>query len=192
MAEKYDLNSFVLATIAIFSGGKSHTRRSEVNSKDIRRFELPITARLQRYPQFRYILKCINCKNDSFPSLLYYVCIIIGLFDILYTDATGDTSEITTREGRNITLPCKTSNGQSGLWRKTVWFKGSEKVISIKNGGHFIYSQRKYPITVLDKESIRLVYVDRYDHGNYSCRALYIDGDAFKNVQQNITLLVKG
>ncbi|XP_066029394.1 fibroblast growth factor receptor 2 isoform X1 [Pocillopora verrucosa] len=106
-------------------------------------------------------------------------------------DATGDTSEITTREGRNITLPCKTSNGQSGLWRKTVWFKGSEKVISIKNGGHFIYSQRKYPITVLDKESIRLVYVDRYDHGNYSCRALYIDGDAFKNVQQNITLLVK-
>ena len=55
-----------------------------------------------------------------------------------------------------------------------------------------IYSQRKYPITVLDKESIRLVYVDRYDHGNYSCRALYIDGDAFENVQQNITLLVKG
>lgn len=173
--------------------GKSHTRRSEVNGKDIRRFELPITARLQRYPRFRYILKCIDCKNDSFPSLLYYVCIIIGLFDISYTDATGDTSEITTREGRNITLPCKTSNGQSGLWYKTVWFKGSEKVISIKNGGSiYIYSQRKYPITVQDKESIRLVYVDRYDHGNYSCRALYIDGDAFKNVQQNITLLVKG
>ncbi|PFX30405.1 Tyrosine kinase receptor Cad96Ca [Stylophora pistillata] len=106
--------------------------------------------------------------------------------------ATSEASGITTREGKNVTLPCKTSNGQSGIWYKTVWFKGLDRVIFIGNGGHFIiYSQRKHPITVVDKESIRLDYVDRYDHGNYSCRALYLDGSDLKNVQQNVTLLVK-
>ena len=63
----------------------------------------------------------------------------------------------------------------------------------IQQGGHFIiYSQRKNPISVVGQESIRLTYVDRYDHGNYSCIALYLDGNDLKSVEQDISLFVKG
>lgn len=55
------------------------------------------------------------------------------------------------------------------------------------------YSQRKNPYALVGQQSLRLTGVDRYDHGNYSCTAMYLlPTFDFKNVKDEVTLLVKG
>ena len=55
------------------------------------------------------------------------------------------------------------------------------------------YSQRKNPYTLVGEQSLRLTGVDRYDHGNYSCTAMYLlQNFDFKSVKDDVMLLVKG
>lgn len=54
------------------------------------------------------------------------------------------------------------------------------------------YSRRKNPYSPVGQQSLWLTGVDRYDHGNYSCTALYLLQNHFKNVKQDVMLLVKG
>lgn len=54
------------------------------------------------------------------------------------------------------------------------------------------YSQRKNAYTLVGRQSIYLSGVDRYDHGNYSCKALYLENFESKKVQEDVLLLVKG
>ena len=55
------------------------------------------------------------------------------------------------------------------------------------------YSQRKNPYSLVGQQSLRLIGVDRYDHGNYSCTAIYLlHNFDFKSVQEAVVLLVKG
>ena len=104
----------------------------------------------------------------------------------------GDSSKVTAKEGQNATLPC-TATVQGGIWQKTSWFKGTQKVISIQPGGYYaIYSQRKKGISVVGQQSIRLTAVDRSDHGNYSCKALYLSNGEIKFDKEDVLLLVKG
>lgn len=55
------------------------------------------------------------------------------------------------------------------------------------------YSQRKNPYSLVGQQSLRLTGVDRYDHANYSCTAMYLlDNIDFKSVREDVMLLVKG
>lgn len=55
------------------------------------------------------------------------------------------------------------------------------------------YSQRKNAYTLVGQQSIHLTGVDRYDHGNYSCKAVYLTKNfEHKEVQKHVMLLVKG
>ena len=55
------------------------------------------------------------------------------------------------------------------------------------------YSQRKNPYSVVDQQSLLLAGVDRYDHDNYTCTAMYLlHNFDFKTVKEDVMLLVKG
>ena len=55
------------------------------------------------------------------------------------------------------------------------------------------YSQRKNPYSLVSQQSLGLTGVDRYDHGNYSCTAMYLlHNSDFKSVKEDVMLLVKG
>lgn len=98
----------------------------------------------------------------------------------------------TTKEGQNVTLDCSASV-KGGMWSFTTWYNGSQKLIKIGLGGQIsIYSSRQ--ISVVGQDSLRLYEVHRFDHGNYSCRALYIfkDNMSFTTETEDIKLLVKG
>lgn len=74
---------------------------------------------------------------------------------------------------------------------KTTWFNGTKnKLLTINRKGYSKYSTRL--ITLIGQDSIHLSKVDRYDHGNYSCRALFIYGGKLTNVVEHVLLLVKG
>lgn len=114
-------------------------------------------------------------------------------------DVLGVASKVTVKEGENVTLPCSTSL-QGGVLYKTTWYKGTQKVMVIMPAGIpgnppsiYKYSQRKNAYTLVGRQSILLTGVDRYDHGNYSCTALYSDENfQHKNIQKDVILLVKG
>lgn len=77
------------------------------------------------------------------------------------------------------------------MWSFTTWFNGSQKLIKIGPGGQIsIYSSRQ--ISVVGQDSLRLYEVHRFDHGNYSCRALYVFNDNMSITTEDIKLLVKG
>ena len=55
------------------------------------------------------------------------------------------------------------------------------------------YSRRKNPYSLAGQQSLRLTGVDRYDHGNYSCAAIYLlHNFDIKIVNEDVVLLVKG
>ncbi|KAJ7390038.1 hypothetical protein OS493_027563 [Desmophyllum pertusum] len=127
-----------------------------------------------------------SCKME-----VKYLLTVLLMFFVNFQGIFGDSSKVTTKEGQNATLPC-TATVQGGVWYKTSWFKGTQKVISIQPGGYYtIYSQRKKGISVVGQQSIRLTAVDRSDHGNYSCKALYLSNGEIKFDKEDVLLLVK-
>ena len=74
---------------------------------------------------------------------------------------------------------------------QTSWFNGTKnKLLTVSGNGYSKYSTRL--ITLIGQHSIHLSKVDRYDHGNYSCRALYIYSGKPTHVVGHVLLFVKG
>lgn len=118
----------------------------------------------------------------SFPILFFVFLLSIGLF--------VQSKSTTTKEGQNVTLDCSASV-KGGMWSFTTWFNGSQKLIKIGPSKQIsIYSSRQ--ISVVGQDSLRLYEVHRFDHGNYSCRALYVFKDNMSITTEDIKLLVKG
>ena len=102
------------------------------------------------------------------------------------------STTITTNEGQNVTLDC-TASLKEGVWMFTTWFYGKQKLITIKPNSKISINTHRQ-ISVTGRDSIRLYGVDRFDHGGYSCRVLHLlfNNNSFKNVTENVLLLVKG
>ena len=140
-----------------------------------------------------HVVKTLNpwipISQNLFPLFVYHpFAVVLGL-----------QSKVTVEEGENVTLPCSTSF-QGGTLYKTTWFKGKQKLMVITASRNpdlppsiYKYSQRKNPYSLVGQQSIRLTGVDRYDHGNYSCTAIYVlQNFDLKNVRDDVMLLVKG
>ena len=96
----------------------------------------------------------------------------------------------TTKVGQNVTLDCSASL-KGGMWSFTTWFNGSQKLIKIGPREKIsIYSSRQ--ISVVGQDSLRLYEVHGFDHGNYSCRALYVFKSNITITTKDTKLLVKG
>lgn len=79
------------------------------------------------------------------------------------------------------------------MWGFTTWYNGSQKLIKIGPGLQLsMYSSRQ--ISVVGQDSLRLYEAHRFDHGNYSCRALYVftNNMSYTTDTEDIMLLVKG
>ncbi|XP_078378637.1 fibroblast growth factor receptor 2-like isoform X1 [Oculina patagonica] len=134
-----------------------------------------------------------SCKME-----VKYLLAFLLVYAVNFQDVLGVALKVTVKEGENVTLPCSTSL-QGGVLYKTTWYKGTQKVMVIMPAGIpgnppsiYKYSQRKNAYTLVGRQSILLTGVDRYDHGNYSCTALYSDENfQHKNIQKDVILLVK-
>lgn len=113
------------------------------------------------------------------------IVVIFTYFQGLFVQSKSTT----TKEGQNVTLDCSASV-KGGMWSFTTWFNGSQKLIKIGPSKQIsIYSSRQ--ISVVGQDSLRLYEVHRFDHGNYSCRALYVFKDNMSITTEDIKLLVK-
>ena len=99
------------------------------------------------------------------------------------------SSTVTTKQGKNVTLRCG-AVAKGGVWYRTTWFNDSQKLITVTSQTHSKYTQRL--VSVVDSKSIRLYKVNRYDHGTYSCRALYVVDGKLAPVTEDVELNVKG
>lgn len=122
----------------------------------------------------------VKMEDKSLPIILAILMAFPGLF--------ASSSTVTTEEGQNVTLLCS-AVVQGGTWHQTSWFNGTQKLLTVLRSSHSKYTKRL--ISIVDRQSLRLHKVDRYDHGTYSCRALYIVGDTPTPAKENIQLYVK-
>ena len=99
------------------------------------------------------------------------------------------SSIVTTKQGQNITLRCG-AVAKGGVWYQTTWFNGTRKLITVGRHSPSKYTQRL--VSVVDQQSIRLYKVNRYDHGTYFCRALYVVAGKLTTVSEGVQLNVKG
>ncbi|XP_020611511.1 fibroblast growth factor receptor 2-like isoform X2 [Orbicella faveolata] len=126
--------------------------------------------------------------------LFFLLLVCLANFQVVL----GVLSKVTVKEGENATLPCSTSF-QGGILYKTTWFKGTQKLMVIQTArtpglppSIYKYSQRKNPYSLVGQQSLWLTGVDRHDHGNYSCTAVYLlHNFDFKSVKEDVMLLVK-
>ena len=99
------------------------------------------------------------------------------------------SSTVTTKQGKNVTLRCG-AVAKGGVWYQTTWFNGTQKLITVGRRSPSKYTQRL--VSVVDSKSIRIYKVNRYDHGTYSCRALYVVAGRPAPVTEDVELNVKG
>lgn len=150
----------------------------------------------------RYLYCYSSCKFTKIPeSLKSKICFHIFILHSQFFLAVvlSVLPKVTVKEGENVTLPCNTTI-QGGTLYQTTWFKGTQKLMVIKTANVpglppsiYKYSQRKNPYHLVGQQSLRLSGVDRYDHGNYTCTAMYLlHNFDFKTVKEDVMLLVKG
>lgn len=119
-------------------------------------------------------------EGKAFSLVLAMIMAFPGLFSL--------SSTVTTKQGKNVTLRCG-ALAKGGVWYQTTWFNGTQKLITVGRRSPSKYTQRL--VSVVDSKSIRIYKVNRYDHGTYSCRALYVVAGRPAPVTEDVELNVK-